>query len=328
MAANVTRWCRDCQFCQRAKVTKQPRAAVQAIPIPNRRFSHIHIDLVGPLPHSPEGANHLFTMVDCSSMWLEAIPLTSTDTATIAAAFVSGWVSLLGVPGYLTSDHGPQFCSALCSELSRRWGITHHLTTAYHPQANGMVERAHRQLKDSLRARASSGDWMSHLPWVLLGLRSTPKEDSSLSAAELVYGSPLVTPGQIPGVPELLPAVFQEANRATPTHITGRQPTQQQPPPSIPAALADSSFVYVRRGGAKPPLFLNILCWIWGTGRSHSAWTASNPIWGCPSSHQLPPPTAAALSSQWLPPLCHLGGSSVDTACTVNILVTYINPPE
>ena len=84
MAADVTQWCRDCQFCQQAKVTKQPRAAMQAIPIPTRRFSHIHINLVGPLPRSPEGANHLFTMVDRSSRWLEAIPLARTDMATIA----------------------------------------------------------------------------------------------------------------------------------------------------------------------------------------------------------------------------------------------------
>ena len=182
MATDVTQWCRDCQFCQQAKVTKQPRAAMQAIPIPTRRFSHIHINLVGPLPRSPEGANHLFTMVDRSSRWLEAIPLASTDMATIAATFISRWVARFGVPDHLTSYSGPQFCSALGSELSRWWGITHHLTTAYHPQANGRVKRAHRQLKDTLRVHANGGNWVSHLPWVLLGLRSTPKEDSSLSS--------------------------------------------------------------------------------------------------------------------------------------------------
>ena len=254
MAADIARWCRDCQHCQRAKVTKQPRAAAQHIPIPARRFSHVHIDLVGPLPRSADGFNHIFTMVDRSSRWLEAVPLSSTDTATIAAAFTSSWIARFGVPDHLTSDRGPQFCSALWSELSQRWGIKHHLTTAYHPQANGMVERAHRQLKDALRARAAGGNWTSHLPWVLLGMRVAPKEDSSLSSAELVYGAPLVTPGQLPGVPEPPPAVFQEAVRVASSHIPGRSPSSPQPPESIPAALADSSFVYIRHGGAKSPL--------------------------------------------------------------------------
>ena len=90
-------------------MTKQPWAALQHIPIPTRRFSHVHIDLVRPLPRSPEGFNHLFTMVDNSSRWLEAVPLASTDTATITATFVSSWVACFGVPDHITFDRGPQF---------------------------------------------------------------------------------------------------------------------------------------------------------------------------------------------------------------------------
>jgi hypothetical protein len=69
------------------------------------------------------------------------------------------------------------------------------MTTAYHPQANGLVERAHRQLKDALRARGASTDWPSHLPWVLLGLHAAPKEISGISSAEAVFGGQLVLPG-------------------------------------------------------------------------------------------------------------------------------------
>ena len=50
MSTDITCWCRDCQFWQLAKVTRQPHAAIQQMPIPVRRFSHIHLDLVGPLP--------------------------------------------------------------------------------------------------------------------------------------------------------------------------------------------------------------------------------------------------------------------------------------
>jgi hypothetical protein len=75
-------------------------------------------------------------------------------------------------------------------------GISHRLTTAYHPQANGMVERFHRQFKDALRARLVNQDWLSQLPWVLLGLRAAPKEDCGLSSSEMVFGEPLVLTGQ------------------------------------------------------------------------------------------------------------------------------------
>jgi hypothetical protein len=54
-----------------------------------------------------------------------------------------------------------------------------------------MVERAHRQIKDALRARLAGVEWPQHLPWVLLGLRSAPKEDAAMSSAELVFGAAL-----------------------------------------------------------------------------------------------------------------------------------------
>ena len=138
-----------------------PRATVQQMPITARRFSQLHLDLVDPLPRSKEGFNYLLTVVDHVSCWLEAFPLESTSTGYIADTFNDGWVACFGVPDHITSDHGPQFCSALWAQLSQRLGSVgtlHHLTTAYHSQANGMVERSHRQLKDALRACTAGAD--------------------------------------------------------------------------------------------------------------------------------------------------------------------------
>ena len=84
-------------------------------------------------------------------------------------------------------------------QLCKRLGIKQVSTTAYHPQANGMVERAHRQLKDTLRAREAGADWPDHLEWVLLGLRAAPKEHVFSPA---FFGQPLILPGELTGVPE------------------------------------------------------------------------------------------------------------------------------
>jgi transposase InsO family protein len=196
LASQVASWCRDCQHCQRAKTVAQPSSPPQAIANPVQRFSHLHVDLVGPLPQSSTGLTHLLTVVDRSTRWAEAIPLRSTSTDACVSALIEGWIARFGVPQRITSDRGPQFTSSLWSELIRRLGVKSQLTSPYHPQANGAVERFHRWLKDALRARLASSDWPAHLPWVLLGLQVAPREDSGVSAAELVYGCALSLPSQ------------------------------------------------------------------------------------------------------------------------------------
>ena len=54
--------------------------------------------------------------------------------------------------------------------------------------------RTHRQLKGALYERLAGNNWLAHLPYVLLNLHPTPKEDSNLSSAELVYRAPNSSP--------------------------------------------------------------------------------------------------------------------------------------
>jgi hypothetical protein len=126
----------------------------------------------------------------------EAVPLASITAEKCADAFVEQWVARYGVPRVVTTDRGTQFTSATWASLARTLGFQHITTSAYHPQANGMVERFHRQLKAALRARNCGTAWAEHLAWALLGLRAAPKEDSGVSAAEAVFGRPLLLPGQ------------------------------------------------------------------------------------------------------------------------------------
>jgi transposase InsO family protein len=249
LAAQVAAWCRDCQSCQRGKVTSQPAAPPGHIANPTQRFSHLHIDLVGPLPTARDGYSHLFTVIDRSTRWAEAIPLRSTSAASCADALVSGWVSRFDVPEQVTSDRGRQFCSSIWDALSRQLGIKMRFTTAYHPQSNGLVERFHRRLKEALRERLADTDWPQHLPWVLLRLRAAPREDSGISAAELVYGCPLSLPGQFLSAAEPPPDTFVSQLRSSlpcVSDCTGCSPPAASPPP----ALRTASFVYVR----SPPL--------------------------------------------------------------------------
>ena len=165
---------------------------VQRIDVPSQRFSHVHVDLVGPLP-SVCGYTHVFTVVDRSTCWPAAYPIQETSR-TACINFLVEWISFFGVPATVTSDRGSQFTSSSWSAFCRSLGIQHVMTTACHPQSNGIVEQMHRWLKAALVARHSSSSWPSELPWVLLGLRSVPLEESAVSSAELVFGTLPTTP--------------------------------------------------------------------------------------------------------------------------------------
>jgi len=194
MAKAITQMARACPHCQRGKVHRHVHLQPAEIPVPHRRFAHIHVDLVRPLPPS-RGHTYLFTIIERTSRWQEAILLASITAANCARARFAGWVSRFGVPATITSDRGAQFTSALWAGLCSLLNIQHSPTTAYYPQSNGLVEWFHRQLKDALGSRAVATDLHDH-PWVLLGIRAAFREDSEFSPAEAVYGLQLILPGQ------------------------------------------------------------------------------------------------------------------------------------
>jgi len=254
LSRDVGSWARSCLHCQRSKVQRHTRTPVPSIHVPSRRFSSLHVDLVGPLPPS-NGYTYLLTVVDRTTRWPEAIPLSSITSEDCARALIAGWISRFGVPTRITSDRGTQFTSAIWASLCSFLGIFHTKTTSFHPQSNGLVERFHRSLKSSLRSRLAGSDWMKHLPLVMLGLRSVPKDDFSSSVAEAVYGSPLSLPGDFLQDSDMPPESFLSRMDSTlqgfsapPTHHTAPSPG------FVPSALRSTPFVFIREDASRPPL--------------------------------------------------------------------------
>jgi hypothetical protein len=79
---------------------------------------------VGPLQYS-NNFNYIFTIIDRTSKWMEAIPLSDMSAAACAKALTFTWISRFGVPEMITSDHGPQFTSNLWFKLCEMLHISH-----------------------------------------------------------------------------------------------------------------------------------------------------------------------------------------------------------
>ncbi|GFU71042.1 transposon Tf2-6 polyprotein [Trichonephila clavipes] len=117
---------------------------------------------------------------------MEMIPTADMTAETVCRALLSDWISRFGCPDIITTDQGTDFESRLFRELSNLLGTNGIRFWAYHPKANGLVERLHRHLK-----------WSKITPIVLLGMRSAVEKYINATCAELVYGTTLRLPSDL-----------------------------------------------------------------------------------------------------------------------------------
>ena len=209
------------------------------------------------MPQS-NGYNHLLTIVDRFSRWPVAIPIPDINAETILDQFAHGWIATYGVPEIVTTDRGSQFTSSIFTQLLKNWGVKHITTTAYHPESNGMVERLHRRLKESLVALGNGErhEWFWKLPMTLLAIRTTIKPDIGASPSDLVYGEGITVPGQLVGPPQLSDEELLREQRSTLNNLRVEverlqpKPTSahRRPQVQIPDELATATHVLVRKG--------------------------------------------------------------------------------
>lgn len=256
MNRDIRQWAKSCVQCQRSKIHRHTVSSPGQFPTPDDRFSHVHVDIVGPLP-SCEGNAYILTCVDRFTRWPVAIPITDTSSITIAKSFVENWITHYGAPAVITTDRGAQFQSNLFRDLTRLIGCKHIKTTAYHPSANGLVERFHRQMKSSLMARLPSHHWTESLPFVMLGIRSALKEDLGCSSAELVYGCSLRLPGEFlesPKVDDVNLSSYIHRLKSQMANLRAVNTRRNSFPGRIPNDLNTCTHAFVRCDAVKQPL--------------------------------------------------------------------------
>ena len=103
LAKQVAALVRACLCCQQEKVHRHVHLQPAAVPVPQRHFANVHLNLVGPLPPSC-GYHYLFTIIDRTTRWPEAIPLKVINAPDCTKALFTSLIARLGVPLVITSD--------------------------------------------------------------------------------------------------------------------------------------------------------------------------------------------------------------------------------
>lgn len=191
LKSDVSAYCRSCHSCQLAGKPNQiiPPAPLRPIPVINEPFDRILIDCVGPLPKSKAGHQYILTIMCAATRYPEAIPMRSIKAKAVVKELIR-FCSVFGLPKFIQTDQGSNFTSTLFSQILRELSVKHQLSSAYHPESQGALERFHQTLKSMLRTFCveTGRDWDDGLPLVMFAVRETVQESLGFSPAELVFG--------------------------------------------------------------------------------------------------------------------------------------------
>jgi len=188
MKEDIRRYCHKCIQCLKFDVKQQgfhPAKSVTA----DKPWDHVQIDLIGAIPASEEGYQYILMCVDVMSGYVVLRPLLDKSAASVAKAL---WniIAEYGTMKIIQSDNGTEFVNSIIEQMVQMYGIDHRLITAYHPVANGMVERQNKEVARALKkyTYSSFGQWHMWLPLIQLGLNSRHLERTKSTPFALMFG--------------------------------------------------------------------------------------------------------------------------------------------
>ena len=192
---DVQHFIQQCDMCQRAKNrTTKPPGFLQAMPITSRPWASIAQDFVGPLP------KNTYRNVEYDTIWvrmcrstgmvkLEAIKSTD-DAGDFAVEFIKRHYSEFGIPESIISDRDTRWTGKFWKAVTEKLPTTLKMSTAFHPETDGQVERRNRVIGETLRCLVDKRqtNWLESLPLVEFALNASVSSTTGYTAFHLNYG--------------------------------------------------------------------------------------------------------------------------------------------
>ena len=194
MFEDIRTYVQSCEKCQRRG---RPTRTEPLHPIKvGQPFDRIGIDIVGPLPTTERGNKYIVVATDYLTKWPETRALTNAKAASVVPFFYEDIICRHGCPKVLLTDRGTHFVNEMLDSLCNQLGVKHKLSSAYHPQTNGLVERFNRTLCETLAkfSNENKDDWDLYIPSALFAYRTMRHNTTRHEPFYLAYGHEVTLP--------------------------------------------------------------------------------------------------------------------------------------
>ena len=201
MFNTIRQYIQSCTKCQQFKIERtRSKGTLQPIEPPSGILDLMGLDFVGPVQASSRGNKYILVCTDYLSKFAitQATPDCSAESA--AKFLVEKVILQYGVPKHLITDRGSHFMSHVFRAIAARCGVKHNITTAYHPQSNGLTERFNATLVGSLSpyVNQQQTDWDDYLPYATFAYNTAKQASTQFEPFLLMYGRAPILPFDCP----------------------------------------------------------------------------------------------------------------------------------
>lgn len=177
----IAKYCQTCQLNSKSL----PELEAGVWPIPEKPWSRIHLDFAENFL-----STNFLILVDAHSKWIDVFKCKHLSSQSVIK-HLSRAFSYFGLPDHIHTDNGSAFTANDFNEFCASNGIRHTTNGAFHPQTNGLAERAVQNFKNAMVKL--EGNIENRVNRFLLRYRSTVQESTLMTPAKLLQGRELVT---------------------------------------------------------------------------------------------------------------------------------------
>lgn len=195
MATDIAAFCMSCMTCKQSKPSNQkPYGLLNPLPIPSLPWESIGIDFVGPLSESSNrnGTLNQITVIICLLIvMVHLVPSKiSYTTPQVAELMFEHVYKLHGLPKHIISDCDVLFTSTFWTHLNALIGTKLKMSSTYHPETDGLTERANQTVTQMLRqcVNAKQTDWVAKLPSIEFAINSARSQSTGYAPFFLNMG--------------------------------------------------------------------------------------------------------------------------------------------